>query len=101
MAGKYYTRDTTLKILNNHFCLFWKSNGISYIQAINELKDDFRVVDSVVSDKNVNSYIKYEYKPKKVRCQLSNKIVYDIETFNTVKCVPFSNCINRLGTIFR
>ena len=26
-------------------------------------------------------------------------IVYDIETFNTIKCVPYSNCIYRLSNI--
>ena len=29
----------------------------------------------------------------KVQSQLTNMIVYDKENFNTVKCVPFSNCI--------
>ena len=24
-------------------------------------------------------------------------IVYDIETFNTIKCVPYANCIYRLS----
>ena len=26
-------------------------------------------------------------------------VVYDIETFNTIKCVPYSNCIYRLSKI--
>ena len=26
-------------------------------------------------------------------------IVYDLETFNTIKCVPYSNCIYRLSKI--
>ena len=26
-------------------------------------------------------------------------IVYDIETFNTIKCVPYAKCIYRLGKI--
>ena len=34
---------------------------------------------------------------KKVQPQLPNLIVYDIETFNTIKCEPYSNCIYRLS----
>ena len=93
-------RDTALKIHNNHFCLIWKSDRISFNQVIeNELKPNFKVVDNVISDKHVKSYIKYEYKPKKVQSQLTNMIVYDIETFSTIKCVPYANCIYRLSKI--
>ena len=90
-------RNIALKIHNNHFCLIWKSNGVSFDRAIKELKDNFRVVDNVISDKHVKSYIKYEYKPKKVQSQLTNMIVYDIETFSTTKCVPYANCVFRLS----
>ena len=59
-------RDIALKIHNIHFCLIWKSNNISFNQVIeSELKPNFKVVDNVISDKHVKSYIKYEYKPKK------------------------------------
>ena len=92
-------RNTALKIHNNHFCLIWKSDGVSFDKAKRELKDNFRVVDNVISDKHVKCYIKYEYKPKKVQSQLTNMIVYDIETFNTINCVPYANCIYRLGKI--
>ena len=92
-------RNIALKINNNHFCLIWKANGISFDRAIKELKDNFRVVDNVISEKHVKSYIKYEYKPKKVQSQLTNMIVYDIETFSTNKCVPYANCIYRLKKI--
>ena len=93
-------RNTALKIHNNHFCLIWKSDNISFNQVIeNELKPNFKVVDNVVSDKHVKSFIKYEYKPKKVQSQLTNVVVYDIETFSTIKCVPYANCIYRLSKI--
>ena len=36
---------------------------------------------------------------KKVQPQLTNLIVYDIETFNTDRAVPSFNCINWLGKI--
>ena len=63
-------RDTALKIHNNHFCLIWKSDGISFNQIIeDELKSKFKVVDNVITDKHVKSFIKYDYKPK---IQISN-----------------------------
>ena len=62
-------RNTALKIHNNHFCLIWKSDGVSFDKAIGEIKDNFKVVDNVISDKHVKCYIKYEYKPKKVQSQ--------------------------------
>ena len=63
------------------------------------MKLNFAVVDSVRSDKHVTSFIKYEYKPKKVESQLTNMIVYDIETFNTTKCFHYANCIYRLRKV--
>ena len=90
-------RNMSLKIHNNHFCLIWKSNGVSFDRAIKELKDNFRIVDNVISDKHVKSYIKYEYNPKKDQSQLTNMIVYNIETFSTIKCVPYANCIYKLN----
>ena len=92
-------RNTALEIHNNHFCLIWKTNGICFDGAVKQLKDNFRVVDNVISDKHVKSYNKYEYKPKKVHSQLTNMVVYDIETFNTIKCVPYAKCIYRLSKI--
>ena len=92
-------RNTALKIHNNHFCLIWKSDRVSFEKAIKELKDNFKVVDNVISDKHVKSFIKYEYKPKKVQSQLTNVVVYDIETFSVIKCVPYANCIYRLSKI--
>ena len=92
-------RNIALKIQNNHFCLIWKSYNVSFHRAIRELKDNFKVVDNVISDKHVKSYNKYEYKPKNVQSQITNMIVYDIETFSTIKCVPYANCIYRLSKI--
>ena len=59
-------RNTALKIHENHFCLIWKSDGINFYKAIKKLKNNFKVVDKVVSDKDVKSFIKYEYNPKKL-----------------------------------
>ena len=76
-------RDIALKIHKNNFCLIWKSNGSSYHKAIKEIKDNFKVFDNVISEKYVKSYIKNEYKPKKVQSELNNMIFDDLETFNT------------------
>ena len=58
-------RNTTLKIHESHFCLICKSDGISFDKAIKELKDNCKVVDKIISDKNVKSFIKCEYELKK------------------------------------
>ena len=92
-------RNTALRIHENHFCLIWKSDGISFDKAIKELKDNYKVIDNVISDKHVKSFIKYEYKRKKVQSQLTNMVVYDIETFNTDRTVPCANCIHRLSKL--
>ena len=93
-------RNTAIKILNNQFCLIWKSQNFSLNQAIeNELKLNFKVVDNVISDKHVKSYIKYEYKPKNVQSQLTNMVVFDLETFNIDKAVPYASCIYRLSKL--
>ena len=53
-------RNTSLFIYNNHFCLIWKSDGISFDKAIKEIKGNSKVVDNIISDKHVKSFIKYE-----------------------------------------
>ena len=93
-------RDTAIKIYNNHFCLIWKSDRISFKQVIeNELKPNFKVVDNVISDKHVKSFIKYEYNPKKVKSPLTNIVVYDLETFNKNRAVPYCSCIYKLSKL--
>ena len=92
--------NTSLFIYNNHFCLIWKSDRISFKQVIeNKLKPNFKVVDNVISDKHVESFIKYEYNPKKVNSPLTNIVVYDLETFNKNRAVPFCSCIYKLNKI--
>ena len=90
---KITQRDTSIKIHNNKFCLIFKTDGICFDKAIKDLQVNFEVVDNVISDKNVERLIKYEYKPEKFEPHLTNMIVYDLETFNSIKCVPYSNSI--------
>ena len=58
-------RDSALYLYNNHFCLIWKSQGVSFNQAIRELEDNFKIVDNYITEENVNSHFKYEFTPKK------------------------------------
>ena len=91
-------RNTSLFIYYNHFCLIWKSDGVSSNQVIeHELKPNFKIVDNVISDKHVKSFIKYEYNPKKVKSPLTNIVVYDLETFNKIRAVPYCSFIYKLS----
>ena len=93
-------RDTALKTHNNHFCLIWKSDRISFNQVIeNELKPNFKIVDNVISDKHVKGFYKYEYNPKKVKSPLTNIVVYDLETFNKTRAFPYCSCIYKLSKL--
>ena len=51
---------------------------------------NFKTVDSCISDEHVKSFIKSEYKPKKVQSHLSNRIFFDLELFNTSRAVPYA-----------
>ena len=69
-------KNIALKIHNNNFCLNWKSNDISFLQTIKQLQQNFKVVDNIMSDKHVESYIKCEYKPEKVQFPVTNIVWY-------------------------
>ena len=68
-------RDSALYLYNNHFCLIWKSQIVSFNQAINELKHKFKKIDNYITEENVNSHFKYEFIPKKIDSHLTNFIV--------------------------
>ena len=44
-------RNNALFLYNNHFCLFWKSESVSFNQAIQELKNNFKIVDNYITKK--------------------------------------------------
>ena len=69
-------------LYNNHFCLLWKLEHVSFIQAIKELKDDFEIGDDY-------SHFEYIFQPKKTQYHLTNFIVYDLETPATDKARPY------------
>ena len=45
---------------------------ISFNQTKEEKKDNFKGIDNIISDKHGKSFIKHEYKPRKVQSQLTN-----------------------------
>ena len=84
---------------NNHFCLIWKSEGVSFNQAIKELKVNFNVVVIYITEGNVNSHFKYEFIPKKIESQLFNFILYDLETHNIDRARPYVFCFYGLSKL--
>ena len=92
-------RNIAVFMYKNRFCLIWKSHGVSFNKAIEELKLNVKVVDNVISDKHVGSFIKNQYEPEKFQPQLTNMIVYDRGTFNTDRANPYSICICKLSKI--
>ena len=92
-------RNTALYLYNNHFCLIWKSQGVSFNHAIIELKANFKIVDNYITEENVNSHFKYEFIPKKIDSHLTNFIVYDLETHNTDRARPYCISFYRLSKL--
>ena len=92
-------RNNALFLYNIHFSLIWKSEGVSFSQAITELKDSFKIVDNYITEENVKSLFEYIYKPKKIQPHLTNFIVYDLETLNTDRAKPYNMTFYRLSKI--
>ena len=69
-------KNITTFMCKNHFCLIWKSRGVSFKKAIEELKINFKVVDNVITDEHVKIFTRYEYKCEKLQSQLTDMIVY-------------------------
>ena len=73
-----------------------RSEGVSFNQAILELKENLKIVDFFITEENVNSHFKYEIIPKKIESHLTNFIVYYLKTHNTDRARPFVFCFYRL-----
>ena len=86
-------------LYNNHFCLLWKSEGVSFNQAIKELKGNFKTVVNHITKENVNSHFEDIYKPKKFESHLTNFIVYVLETHNTDRARRYVFCFYRLSKL--
>ena len=85
-------RNNALYLYKNHFCLLWKSQGVSFNQAVQELKINFKIVDNYITEEIANSHFAYIYKPKKIESHLTNFITYDLETQNTDRARPYVFC---------
>ena len=59
-------RNNALFFYNNHFCLIWKSESVSFNQAIKELKDNFKLDDIYITEEIVKSHFEYIFTPKKL-----------------------------------
>ena len=92
-------RDNALYLYNNHFCLIWKSENVSFKDAIRELEENYKIVDNFITEENVTSHIEYEFTPKKIDSHLTNFIVYDLETHNTDRARPYNMTFYRLSKI--
>ena len=92
-------RNKALYLYNNHFCLIFKIENVSFKQAIEEMKDNFKIVDNYISEASTKSYFEYIYKPKKIESHLTNFIVYDLETHNTNRARPYVFCFYRLSKL--
>ena len=51
-------RNNALFLYNNHF-LIWKSENISFKQAIEGLKNEYKTVDNYIAEKDVISHFEY------------------------------------------
>ena len=92
-------RDSAMFLFNNHFCLIWKSEGVSFKQAIKELEENFKVVDNFIKEENANSHFKYELTPKKIESHLTNFIVYDLGTHIIDRARPYCISFYRLSKL--
>ena len=57
------------------------------------------VISNVISDTHVKSFIKYEYDPKNVQSPLTVIVVFDLETYNEDRTVPYCSCMYKLSKI--
>ena len=57
--GSVTDRKNALFLYKNHFCLIWKSDGVSFNQAFKELKDIFGIVDNFITEENVKYHFEY------------------------------------------
>ena len=80
-------RRKCLYLYKNQFCVIW---GISLAKATKEVETNFKYINNTVTDSNVKNHKEYKFNPKKVEYQTNNICVYDIETFNRDRAVPYA-----------
>ena len=92
-------KNNALFLQSNHNCLIRKSEVVSFNQAIEEIKDNFKIVDNYKTQENVTSHFKYEFMPKKIESHPTNFIVYYLETPNTDRARPYNMTFYQLGKL--
>ena len=93
-------RNIALYLENNHFCLIWRSEGVSLNDVEkSDWKDKFKKIDTYITEENVKSLFKNIYIPKIIQSHLNIFITYDLETHNTDRARPYVFCFYRLGKI--
>ena len=85
-------RIIALKLHNNHFCLIWISEGVSFNKAVEELGRIFKIDGIYITEENVNSHFEYIYQPKNIQSHITNFNRYDLELHNTDKARPYVFC---------
>ena len=83
----------------NHFCSTWNSEGLSFNQVVQKLKDTFKIVDNYIRYDNVKSHFEYINTPTKFQSHPINFITYDSETHNTDRTRPYVFCSCRLSKL--
>ena len=80
-------------------CLICKSENVSFKDAIKELKDSFKIIDTFITEENVNYHFEFRYKPKKIESHLTNFFVYDLGTHNGDRTRPYVFCFYRFSKL--
>ena len=63
------------------------------------MKSKFKQVGIYLTDENVRSAFKYEYKPKKVENQLTNIIVHDLKPYHKNRALTYCISLYRLSKL--
>ena len=80
-------RRKCLYLHKNHICVIW---GDSLKKAVKEVEANFKFINTEVSELNVHNFKEYKFNPRKVANQVTNVCLYDIETFNRDRAVPYA-----------
>ena len=59
-------KNIALRLFNNHFCVIWTPQVVSFKQAVEELDRNFEINDKYITGEFVNSHFKYDFIPKKL-----------------------------------
>ena len=92
-------KNNALFLHNSHFCLFWKSENVSFNHPIKELWDNSTIVDNFITEENVDSHFKYEFIPKKIESHRTNFNLHDLESHNRDRARPYVFCFYRLSKL--